>query len=227
MDHLQSDLPAVSHRSEVIRLVFGFVLLLLIGWGLGELAVSATQASDLDAVRDVAAERTAALTVIARIFTTIGSGYVMFPLTIVLAVVFYATRRPAAAAVIVLSMAGAVVIANVDKRLVGRPRPPVHHLEAVSSASFPSGHTSQATAFFLSLLVVFLARRGQRGAAAAIAVAACLLIVGVAWSRVYLAVHYPSDVAGGFLRAGGWSLIVVTLLLRGRRRAGGRTELDP
>ncbi|HJS93846.1 MAG TPA: phosphatase PAP2 family protein [Solirubrobacteraceae bacterium] len=218
----------MSHRSELIRLTLGFILLLLIGWGLGELAVSVTQASDLDAVRDVAAERTAALTVIAWILTTIGSGYVMFPLTIVVAVVLYATRRPAAAAVVVLSMAGAVVIANVDKRLVGRSRPPVHHLEAVSSASFPSGHTSQATAFFVSLLVVFLvARRGQRGPAAAAAVAAGLLIVGVAWSRVYLAVHYPSDVAGGFLLAGAWSLILVTLLLRGRRRAGSRTEVDP
>lgn len=209
------------------RLILAFVLLLLIGWGLGELAVAVTQASDLDSVRDVAAERTATLTVIAWIFTTIGSGYVMFPLTIVAAVVLYATRRPAAAAVIALSMAGAVVIANVDKRLVGRARPPVHHLEAVTSPSFPSGHTSQATAFFVSLLIVFLAHRARRWPAAAVAVAAGLLIAGVAWSRVYLAVHYPSDVAGGFLLAGGWSLTVGTLLDRERRRAGGRAETDP
>ena len=217
----------MSHRSEVIRLILVFVLLLVIGWGLGELAVAATQASDLDSVRDVAAERTATLTVIARILTTIGSGYVMFPLTIVAAVVLYARGRSAAAAVIALSMAGAVAIANIDKRLVGRPRPPVHHLEAVTSASFPSGHTSQATAFFVSLLLVFLAQRARRRPAAAVAVAAGLLIVGVAWSRVYLGVHYPSDVAGGFLLAGGWSLTVGTLLLRGRRRAGGRAGVDP
>ncbi len=115
---------------------------------------------------------------------------------------------------IALSTAGGVLIANVDKLLVGRPRPTVHHLELVRSSSFPSGHATQATAFYLALLIALRLRKPPLVVAVTAAVAAGVLILGIALSRVYLGVHYPSDVAAGVLLGAAWTLVVAALLCR-------------
>ena len=197
-----------------LHLMAALIALLLIGWGLGALVRATTQTVDLSAVRDLAADRTPFLTTAARALSVIGSGYVMLPLALLCSVVLYAFRRAAAGASVGLSVVGTVVISNTDKVLVGRPRPPIHHLVHVSSASFPSGHTSQTTAVCLGLLLVFLASRRRRLATAVSACLAALVIAAVAFSRVYLGVHYPTDVAAGGLLAGAWTGAVAWVLLR-------------
>jgi len=117
-----------------------------------------------------------------------------------------ADMRPEAVAV-ALSLGGAMLISDVVKPLVGRPRPPVEHLQAVGGYSFPSGHATQASAFWFSLVLAIRARAtpvtvGLAGAGAA------LIVAAVALSRVYLGVHYPSDVVAGVLLGTGWAMYV-------------------
>ena len=109
-------------RSE--RLVIALLVLLLIWWVLGALCRSLLTTVDLRAVRDVASERTPAQTTMAHALSLIGSGYVVFPLTLVGCAILYLVGRSQRSLAVGLSMLGAVVIANVDKFLVGRPRPP-------------------------------------------------------------------------------------------------------
>jgi undecaprenyl-diphosphatase len=189
-------------------------VLLAIGWGLGAIAQSTTASADLDAVRDLAGERTALLTTFAHVLSFVGSGFVVFPLAAVLCVLFYRRGRVAAAAALAVSTIGGVVISNLDKLLVGRARPPVHHLEHVVSTSFPSGHATQASAFYVALLLVVLA--GGRGRAVVLAASICAaaLILGIAISRVYLGLHYPSDTAAGVLLGTSWSVFTCSSLLR-------------
>jgi undecaprenyl-diphosphatase len=79
-----------------------------------------------------------------------------------------------------------------------------------TDGSFPSAHTTQIVAF--ALCVVLIVRRlWPEWQFAALAVAA-LLIVIVAASRVYLQVHYPSDVLGGFLLGIGWIALMRKIL---------------
>jgi membrane-associated phospholipid phosphatase len=208
----------VPLRTVAAALVASLGALLLIGWGLGELATSLTQTDDLDAVRDVAAERTGFLTGVAHVLSTIGSGYVVFGLAAIACVLLYHRRLGAAALAVAVSTAGAVVLSNVDKLLVDRPRPPVQHLEHVTSASFPSGHATQSSAFYGTLLVVVLCSGSGRLWAVPTAIATAALVLGIAFSRVYLGVHYPSDVVGGLLLGGSWSAIVCASLLARRRR---------
>ncbi len=65
------------------RLVLGLVLFVLVGWAVGELWTSVVGSADLDAVREVAAWRTVALTEVARVVTWAGSAYLLVPLAVI------------------------------------------------------------------------------------------------------------------------------------------------
>ena len=210
--------PRVSRRTGVswsvaVALVVSACGLLLVGWGLGALARSFTQPVDLDAVQTVATHRTGSLTAAARALSLVGSGYIVFPLAAILGVGLYCVGRVRASLALAVSVGGAVAISTGAKLLVGRPRPPVHHLEHVASASFPSGHTTQASAFCGTLLIIFFCHRPGRIGVALATVATAGLVLGIALSRVYLGVHYPSDIAGGLLLGASWSAITTASLL--------------
>ncbi len=202
--------------ARAIALTVALIAFLLVGWGLGQLARSGMQQSDLDLVRDTAAVRTSLLTAIAHGLSLMGSGYVIFPLTAACCALIYRRGEGANALMIALSTSGGVLIANLDKLLVGRPRPVVHHLEGVTGLSFPSGHATQATAFYLALLIAARLSKGPPAVAVIAGVTAGALILGIAVSRVYLGVHYPSDVAAGVLLGAAWTVVVAALLRRGR-----------
>lgn len=196
------------------RLLLGLVVFVLVGWGVGELLFSALAFADLNAVRDVAAERSGVVTQTAQAVTWAGSAFLLVPLALVicLALLRAGLRREALA--VAFSLGGAMLIADWVKLLVSRPRPPVEHLQAVTGSSFPSGHATQAGAFWLSL-VLALHTAGAPPASTGIACGFALLIVlVVAASRVYLGVHYPSDVIAGVLLGTGWALYVSRCLRR-------------
>jgi undecaprenyl-diphosphatase len=190
------------------RLLIALLALVLVGWGLGVLSRYALSGTDLRAMHDVAFHRTPAQITIAHVFSWIGSGYVVFPLTLVCCAILLVRGRRWRALAVGLSTLGAVAIADLDKRLVGRPRPPVHHLDTVSSPSFPSGHAAQSTAFVLAMMIALGATDRPLWLKIAAATAGSLLVLCIAASRVYLGVHYPSDVAFGVLLGAAWSLLV-------------------
>jgi undecaprenyl-diphosphatase len=188
-------------------MLIALLVLLVIGWGLGALCRSLLTTIDLHAVRDIASERTPAQTTIAHTLSWIGSGYVVFPLTFVCGAILYFGGRRWRALAVGLCTVGAVVIADLDKLLVGRPRPPVHHLEKVTTGSFPSGHSAHSAAFVTALLLALFATYRPRWLKTAAATAGAVLVVGIAASRVYLGVHYPSDVVFGVLLGTAWALL--------------------
>jgi membrane-associated phospholipid phosphatase len=113
-----------------------------------------------------------------------------------------------------VSTLGATLIANVDKVLVGRPRPPVEHLEAVTGQSFPSGHTAHAAAFCMSLVLIFYATYPPRPLRIGALIAGSFIVLAVAVSRVCLRVHYPSDVVAAAL-LGATSSVAVARIVGG------------
>jgi undecaprenyl-diphosphatase len=195
--------------------VLGFAVFVLVGWALGELWLS-TVGPDLDAVRDVAAQRTAALTNLARIITWAGSAFVLVPLALIccLGLARAGLRQPALA--IALSLGGAMLLSEITKQLVSQPRPPVEHLQTVTGASFPSGHATQASAFWFALVLASPAVGASPVLTGLAAALALLLVVAVAASRVYLGVHYPADVVAGVLVGTSWAVFVWRCLRDGR-----------
>lgn len=147
-----------------------------------------------------------------RAVTWLGSLYVLAPLAVVLIAVLLYFQKRWETLLLAMGFGGAALLVHLAKALLARPRPalmePVIALPA--DGSFPSAHTTQIVAFALCVVLI-IRRTWPEWQFAALAVVA-LLIAVVAISRVYLQVHYPSDVLGGFLLGIGWIALVRKIL---------------
>jgi undecaprenyl-diphosphatase len=125
-----------------------------------------------------------------------------------------AAGKRAEAGGIAVSLIGSSVIDGLLKSWIARPRPDlVPHLVQVTNASFPSGHAMISSAVYLTLALMLaegMPRDSWRGRAGRVAVVAffSLLAVLIGMSRVYLGVHWPSDVLAGWCFGTAWALLV-------------------
>lgn len=193
-------------RLPAARLALGLVVFVLVGWVTGALVTALVGSGGLDVVSDVASERSAGLTAVARTVTWAGSAFVLVPLALLCCLLLARAGLRREACAVALSLAGAMLLSDVVKLLVSRPRPPVEHLQTVTGSSFPSGHATQASAFWFSL-VLALAAAGVAPLVTRVAAGlALVLVLAVALSRVYLGVHYPGDVIAGVLLGTSWAV---------------------
>lgn len=161
---------------------------------------------DIQAMQAIASGRNATLTSIAWVVSEAGSFVLLAPLSIAF-LLLRRWKRPADDIALLVIAAGSAVLPITVKGFVARPRPTIEHLSQLSSLSFPSEHTTQAAAVYLTIAIMLSASltRGWREAAIVLGV---LIALAVAWSRVYLGVHYPTDVAAGLLLGWSWALLV-------------------
>ena len=156
----------------------------------------------------------------ARDLTALGSMSVLGLIVIASAgYLFFAGKRHAAL-LIVAAVVGGVVLSNVLKIGFGRPRPEiVAPLARVFTASFPSSHATVSAAVFLTLGVLLARTVAETRRAKLYFVAlAVFLTLAVGLTRVYLGLHYPSDVIAGWCVGAAWAMIcwAVALLLQRR-----------
>jgi undecaprenyl-diphosphatase len=118
-------------------------------------------------------------------------------------------RRRAEAAWIAASVVGASILNATLKVWLHRPRPEiVPHLAVVSNASFPSGHAMISSAVYLTLALMIAEVQPRLGARLYVVGAASLLVLLIGCSRVYLGVHWPSDVLAGWAFGSAWAFSV-------------------
>ena len=167
------------------------------------------------------AGRTAFLSDVAQNVTTLGSD----PMVILLSVLILGYCLVAGLNRYVPALLGtplAFLVGTVVKLVVARPRPDVALIALPASYSFPSGHAVAASAFYLTLAL--LASQAERRAAPRRLIVGAGIVVAllVAWSRVYLGVHYLSDVVGGLLL--GWTGALGALMVV--RRTESRSDVQ-
>jgi undecaprenyl-diphosphatase len=150
---------------------------------------------------------------LAKIVTALGSPAVVMPLAFLCAVLLGVARRWADLGVLVVSLAIAILGAHEIKAVVDRPRPP-HGLVAAAGSSFPSAHAAYSIFYaWLSVTIVVRLRPGMASGTLVIA-AGIVLSALIGLSRVYLGVHYLSDVnAGWALGVGAFSLCAAVALV--------------
>jgi undecaprenyl-diphosphatase len=127
--------------------------------------------------------------------------------------------------VVLVSVPGGMLLNVVLKHLFRRARPTLEDpLLTLSTYSFPSGHTEAATVFY-GLLACYLVRRVQAWPArAAIIAGACAMVMLVALSRMYLGVHYLSDVLAATAEGAAWLAICITAVSTLQRRRAARAR---
>jgi undecaprenyl-diphosphatase len=167
--------------------------------------------------RGVEANRTPALNDLFLLVSRLGSTVVVLALGTLGAVLTWRRCR-AVATVLLIATFARPAIEFIVKGLVGRDRPDFDRLVAGTGYSFPTGHVMAAIALW-GLLPVVVALYTRRRAVwwASVAMSATL-IAGIAASRVYLGVHWFSDVVGGLVVGTFFLLGVDTILIRAHRR---------
>lgn len=151
--------------------------------------------------------RTPILNAIMKIITDFGATTMIVlwvGLIIVLSIKKYV--REAVLLGFVLSMAA--IINGCLKLIFQRPRPQFEPLVIENSYSFPSGHAMDSTVFYLMLVYLTYHLTRNKKLTVLVGVIASFMILAIGISRIYLGVHYPSDVLAGFVAGLCWLLIV-------------------
>jgi undecaprenyl-diphosphatase len=122
-------------------------------------------------------------------------------------------RKWALALLMLAAILGGMLISNLLKMGFDRPRPDLDHATRVFTPSFPSGHAMLSAVTFLTLGALLTRVNVDWSAKVYFLAIAVILTMIVGFSRVYLGVHYPSDVVAGWCVGSAWALVCWSMAL--------------
>lgn len=159
-----------------------------------------------------------------RDFTALGGIAVLTLITIGVVVYLVLDRKRRAALAVGIAVVGGLLISTFVKMGIDRARPDlVPHGSFVSTASFPSGHSMMAAVVYLTLAVMLGRLRPRWRVKVFLMSAAIFVVVLVGISRVYLGVHWPTDVLAGWTVGSAWAMLCWIVMLRLQHRG----EVEP
>lgn len=156
----------------------------------------------------------------ARDFTALGSTGVVVFIVVLAALFLILTRKFSTAAYVIAAAALGTLLNNLLKVGFARPRPDiVAHSVEVQTASFPSGHSMMSAVVYLTLGMLLARSQADRRVKIFVITVSGLLTLLIGVSRVYLGVHWPTDVLAGWALGAGWALLCWLLMLRLQNRS--------
>ncbi|MBS8266163.1 PAP2 family protein [Mesobacillus boroniphilus] len=166
----------------------------------------------IDRVQGLEAE---GLTAVMKFFTYIGSLRFIVILSIPIFLFLFYVLKHRLEILVFLSVVYITPILNrLLKLYFHRARPDFHRLIEIGGYSFPSGHAMNAFSFYSILAFLLWRHVPTRIGRTAVILISSIMILGIGISRVYLGVHYPSDIIGGFLASGLWVAAVIWFFQR-------------
>jgi membrane-associated phospholipid phosphatase len=216
---------AVFGLATIVGLAVAVLALFLFGWLADEMLAGSTLAFDLRVRAATHALATPGLTHALRLVSRLGGPSVLMVLGVILAVIFVGHRWWRGAIVLCVAMAGAGVLDTALKLAFHRARPAPYFGHALpDSYSFPSGHALFAFCFFTAGAALLAPRLQHPALRWLVWAVAASLVLAIGFSRIYLGVHYPSDVLAGYAVGLLWSSVLIVgdrvAHARARRRGG-------
>jgi undecaprenyl-diphosphatase len=199
-----------------VLLSAGLLAALLALWGLSGITENVLEGEtlrfDQSVLRWMNQQASSTLDFIALNVTALGSSVVVVTVAVITAILLWLVGRPALAAMIGAAVGGASILSPVLKGLFSRPRPDVFEsiVPIVTTSAYPSGHATMAMVLFV--VVAYVVHRlgdGRRLVSLLAALAGSFVILIVGLSRVYLGVHYPTDVLAGYGVGFVWAVFCV------------------
>lgn len=202
-----------SHRQRLVSpYVIVWALLALAGFGV--IAFFAVRQPlnpfDFNVAAWVQSFEAPSLTHIMVFFSTLGA--TKFTILIAIAamlILFFVLEHRMELVFLAASLGGAALLNKLLKTIFQRERPFVHRLVEETGFSFPSGHAMAAFALYGALTFLLWRHIRPQWARVLLIVLSCLMVVMICISRVYLGVHYPSDIAGALLASGFWLSVMI------------------
>jgi len=136
-----------------------------------------------------------------RPITDIGDTYETITIAVIFFLILIMKKYYYASIYLVLNKVVISGLNSLIKNIVERPRPSHHHYVSAGGFSFPSGHSASSFALYISILVISLFIFKKLSTKIVISSVCIITVVLIGYSRIFLGVHYPSDVLGGYLLA--------------------------
>ena len=163
----------------------------------------------------VAKLRSPSLTVAAMDVTALGSTTLIVLFAAAALVILLARRDRLGACHLLTASAGAALLVYATKNIIERARPPeIQRLVEVTGFSYPSGHSLMTASLYLTLAIIAGRHLGTQRVRIALFAAALVVLMLVGASRIYLGVHYPTDVASGLSLGAAWALLLAGVFSR-------------
>lgn len=231
MAHMRTSLDLWSFLDRWFRrspagviLLGGLVALSVLGQAFGETTEAVVARDDIAALDDpvtrwLVLRRQPWLTGLMRGVTELGSTLFVVLLLVAVTALTLAHRRSWAEIVVVpVSSAGAAALVVIVKLAIARPRPSVGEIVATAGGfSFPSGHSAQAVACYGALAWLIAHITVTRRSTVLAWTGAAVVALAIGFSRLYLGVHWLSDVVGGFVLGAAWLSVTLSAVAVWRR----------
>jgi undecaprenyl-diphosphatase len=150
------------------------------------------------------------LDVVVTMLTKLGVFWGVFPIATVTALLLFNRRRWRSLTYLIVTLLGSIIINRTAKVLLHRVRPHLWESPAPEfDYGFPSGHAMSSMTFVAVLVILTWGSRWRW----LVLIVGTIFVLVIGWTRLYLGVHYPSDILAGWMVSVGWA-VGVSLIIR-------------
>lgn len=217
---------------KLIRHLFsGFFVSLvsLIGFSCIAILISGQELSQFDhsVIALIQGFESPTLTLIMKIFTGIGSFPSVFVIAILVSLFLYFVLKHRGELILFGAVViGTPIINQVLKQFFHRARPDLHRLIEIGGYSFPSGHAMNAFAVYVIIAYLLWRHIPSRFGRTILIILSTVFILMIGISRIYLGVHYPSDIIGGYFASSFWLTVAIWFFQRYKEKQYDRKYLS-